>query len=135
MKEYDKIFKRGETKEKQYPLASGYISTTTVFFEEENIVARIEAKGDVAFFDGGAADDASPIATVNMPVQTGGREVYEDVVCSVEGDEMILKFPIVKWIDHYPHCDGEHDRWDSVIIGWHTLTFDMKTREYSIVTE
>ena len=128
MKVYDKIFKSTETKEEKYQLASGYISTTTVFFEEENIVAKIEAKGEVIFFDG---DDAE-LAAVQMPEQSGGREVYEDVICSVEAGKIMLKFPIVKWIDNYPHCDGEHDRWDSQIIGWHILRFDTKTKDITV---
>jgi len=78
LKTYDKLFNSAEHKEKKYQLASGYISTTTVFFEEENITAKIEAKGDIAFFD------------------------------------------------------GEHDRWDSRTIGWHKLTFDVKTKEYTV---
>lgn len=131
MQIYDKIFKSAEAKEKKYQLASGYISTTTVFFEEETVVAQIEAKGDIAFFDG----RENLLAEVKMPAQTGGREVYEDVFCNVVDDRIILKFPIVKWIDNYPHCDGEHDRWNSVIIGQHTLTFDPKTKETVIVTE
>ncbi len=131
MKNYDKIFNSAENKEQKYQLASGYISTTTVFFETENVVAQIEAKGDIAFFDGEGAE----LAAVKMPAQTGGREVYEDVFCSVDRVSIILRFPIVEWIDNYPHCDGEHDRWDSKIIGQHTLTFDPETKEVVVATE
>ena len=130
MEKYDKIFNSSETKEQQYQLASGYISTTTVHFEEENIVAKIEANGVIEFFCG---DDAESMA-LKMPEQTGGRQVYEDVICSVEENNILLNFPIVKWIDNYPHCDGEHDRWDSQTIGWHKLTFNTKTKEFSIET-
>lgn len=131
MPTYDKIFKSEEYKEKKYQLASGYISTTTVFFEAERIGVTIEAKGGVVFFDG----EGTELAAVKMPVQSGGREVYEDVVCSTSDGSLVLRFPIVKWIDNYPHCDGEHDRWDSEIIGWHTLVFDPATKATAIATE
>lgn len=38
-----------------------------------------------------------------------------------------LEFPIYKWIDHYPHCDGEHDRWEQQIIGYRELALDLAT--------
>lgn len=128
MKAYDKIFKSTETKEQKYQLASGYISTTTVFLEEERVAARIEAKGDIVFYD----ETDAELAKIQMAEQTGGRGVYEDVICSVEDDNIILKFPVVEWIDNYPHCDGEHDRWDSRIIGWHVLRFDIRTKAFTV---
>lgn len=128
MKAYDKIFKSTETNEETYQLASGYISTTTVFFEEERVAARIEAKGDIVFFD----EAGTELAAIQMTEQTGGRGVYEDVVCSEEEGTIVLKFPVVEWIDNYPHCDGEHDRWDSRIIGWHVLRFDTKTKDFTV---
>lgn len=129
MKEYDKIYNSNiENGLKSFQLANGYISTTEIYFESENIVAKIEADGFVEFFD--ATENA--VASINLPKQAGGKEKYTEVLCGVENSVIKLKFPIVEWIDNYPNCDGEHDRWDTKTIGYHTLTFDCNTTEITV---
>lgn len=107
-----------------FSLASGYISQTTVLFENEQVTAVIQAKGHVAFYD---ADDTL-IAEGQVPTVDDGKGVYEQVGCCADDTQITLRFPICQWIDNYPHCDGEHDRWDSKIVGYHTLTLDRATR-------
>lgn len=124
-KKIDKIFLSGNGVKKTFQLASGYISQTTIHFENENIVAVIQAAGSVEFFD----RDDTLIAAGSVSPDDSGRKVYEDVVCQVKDDVLILQFPIYEWIDNYPHCDGEHDRWDTRIIGFHALNLDLQTRE------
>ena len=109
---------------KEFRLASGYISTTRIRFEKEGILAVIQAEGSVEFFDAGD----NLLASAAVSGQEGGRRLYEDVCCSVVGGAIVLDFPIYEWIDNYPHCDGEHDRWDRRTIGYHTLRFDLDTR-------
>ena len=121
----DKVFLSGNGVKKTFQLASGYISQTTIHFENENIIAVIQAAGSVEFFD----RDDTLIAAGSVSPDDSGRKVYEDVVCQVKDDVLILHFPIYEWIDNYPHCDGEHDRWDTRIIGFHALNLDLQTRE------
>ncbi len=129
MKEYDKIFNSEKTNSTEaFDLATGYISTTAIFFEREKILVKIEKSGNVEFFD---CDDKL-LATVSIPAQTGGREDYDQVKCSAENGKLTLSFPVVKWIDNYPHCDGEHDRWDREVIGYHTLVYCVASNEYTI---
>lgn len=106
-----------------YQLASGYISQTTILFEKEYVVAVIEAKGSVEFYD---TDDVL-IASGSVPVKDSGKGLYMDVACRSENDRIELRFPIYEWIDNYPNCDGEHDRWDTRIVGYHTLVLDLTT--------
>ncbi len=123
---YDKTFNSEENKGfKSFQLANGYISSTAILFEKEEIVAKIEAKGRVDFFD---CEDIL-LASFDIPAQTGGKETYNEVLCGVENNTVILKFPIVEWIDNYPNCDGEYDRWDTETIGYHILKFDYKAKE------
>lgn len=110
-----------DTNKGLYQLASGYISQTTIHFEKENVVAVIQAKGSVEFYN----MDDELIAFGNVSAVESGKEVYENVGCQVEDNLLKLQFPIYEWIDNYPHCDGEHDRWDTKIIGYHTMTFDL----------
>ena len=115
----DMVFNSQNETEKLFQIASGHISKTAVLFEQEGIVALIDAKGSVDFY----CDDKL-IATESVPVNDGGREVYEQVKCQVSGGNISIGFAICEWIDNYPNCDGEHDRWDSKIIGYHTVNFN-----------
>lgn len=130
MKDYDKVFNSEENIGiKSFQLATGYISSTTILFEKEKIVAKIEAKGHIDYFD---CEDTL-IASFDVPSQTGGKETYNEVLCETEENTIVLKFPIVEWIDNYPNCDGEHDRWDAQTIGYNTLKFNYKTKEYILI--
>ena len=103
-----------------FQIASGYISTTTVLFENENVYAVIHAKGMAELF---TLEDEL-ICEASAPAENEGREVYEEVYITVKEDgRMIIGFPVYEWIDNYPNCDGEHDRWDSVIKGYNNISF------------
>lgn len=125
----DITFNSEKNEEKSYQLASGHISTTSILFENENLVAVVEASGDVAFYN--MEDEL--IAKASVPAVEGGRKVYEEIVCCAENGKILLKFPICEWIDHYPNCDGEHDRWSTKTVGFHTLILDTAT--YSVICE
>ncbi len=101
MKKMDYTFNSEKQTKQSFQLASGYISETVILFENEKITAVIQAKGGVKF----CSLHGECIAEDTAPPVNNGREVYE-------------------WIDNYPHCDGEHDRWDTRIAGYHSLTFD-----------
>ena len=104
-----------------YQLASGYISTTTILFEKENIVAVVEADGNAKFYD----INDNFITSARAPKVDNGKGKYVEIGLSA-GDGLVeLKFPIYEWIDNYPHCDGEHDRWDTRIVGFNSITLDL----------
>lgn len=44
----------------------------------------------------------------------------------------MLQFPIAKWIDNDPNCDGEYDRWDSKMFGYHALEFAPKMKSAAV---
>lgn len=109
-------------KDGKIPLAHGYDSNTKILLEEQEIVIFIEAKGEISIED----IDGVIIDTITVPKQEGGREHYEEVFLEVSDGEIRFKFPIYKWIDNYPHCDGESDRWDKVIIDYHEIKYEIK---------
>ena len=124
MKNADIIFNSQEAANgKNFQIASGYISDTVVLFENENIIAVINAKGIVEFYD----INDTLLAKGELPENDGGKNVYEEIFCQAANGVITIKFPILEWIDNYPHCDGEHDRWDSKKIGEHVLAFTPKT--------
>jgi len=116
MKEFDFVFKGERT---EFQLANGHISKTTICFEERGVYAVITASGKVEVFD----MNDKLIKTESLPEQTGGKEVYMQVVCDVVDDKISLEFPVYEWIDNYPNCDGEHDRWDTKTIAIEKIEF------------
>ncbi len=123
------ITSRGNDPE-NYHLACGFRTRTDILFKEENIAAVIECTGEIQFRR--PDDMRNTIASVTVPKQEGGREIYMDVTCSVEDGQIVLKMPIYSWIDHYPNCDGESDRWSTKTIGYHTVRYDLETQEVKV---
>lgn len=113
----------------KFQLANGYISNTEILFEVEKIIVNIDAKGNAEFFN----LTGELLKSVEIQKQTGGKEVYTEILCDVENSAIVLKFPIVEWIDNYPNCDGEYDRWDSKVIGYTTLTYNIETQEVTVL--
>ncbi len=113
---------------KEFQLASGYCSTTDILFEKEGINISVEAKGEVKFFD----EKGNLLVSANLPEIEEGRGVYENINCKADCNVITLEFPIVKWIDNYPNCDGEYDRWDSVKVGCHILRYNIGTDKVEI---
>ena len=121
-RKYDIIFNSEKDSSKGYfQIASGYISETVVHFENENVVLVIHADGRVELYD----MNDNLVAESKAVKSDGGREVYEEACCKVADNTIVVQFPIYKWIDNYPNCDGEHDRWDTVKIGEHTLELSL----------
>lgn len=126
MKPYDHLF--DSTKAPgyaDYQLACGFISTTRIFFRNEQILAVIQSKGHVDFYD---AEDHL-LASADAIETAYGRKRYMDLRCRVADNAVILDFPIYEWHDNYPHCDGEYDRWDATVVGFRPMRLDLKTKE------
>lgn len=117
---FDIVFNSEKENNKGFQIASGFISETKILFEKENLIALIHAKGCVKFFD----LSERLLSEFNLPSVESGKGVYEEVVIEVEGNSVILKFPTYEWIDNYPNCDGEHDRWTTRKIGEETVSYE-----------
>ena len=98
----------------RFGIACGYDSTTHVHFTQENILAVITAAGEVAFYDSGE----HLLAKTTVAPDSDGRGCYQDVCCKVEAGKILVRFPIYCWVDHYPNCDSESDRWSARITGY-----------------
>lgn len=114
----DFVFDSAKDNGKEFQLANGHISETNILFERENIVAVIYAQGKIEFYANGEF-----VEVRELPKVESGKGVYDAVICNVSGDLFELSFPIYKWIDTYPNCDGEHDRWVTRKIGCETVEF------------
>ena len=126
MKEYNS---KECKKQKNFQLASGFNSTTEIFFEVEKVIVKIEAEGKVEFL----SPEREVLASYELPKITEGTGTYNNVICDAKDDKVILSFPIVEWIDNYPHCDGEYDRWDTRTVGYYTIEMNLLTNDVSMV--
>lgn len=109
----------------RFNIASGYVDETVISFENERILVRLNARGEVTFSD---AND-QPLASASVPPSGEGRGCYLEVSCKVENDGIFVRFPEYVWYDNYPHCDGESDRWDAKIIGYKaSVVFCLSTK-------
>lgn len=122
MRDIDITF-NSENGKRSFQIASGYISETAIYFEKEKITLLVHAKGRTEFYN----LNEELLAAGAVPSEDSGREVYEQITCEVIEGKIVIEFPIVRWIDNYPNCDGEYDRWDSKIVGYRTVTYDCAT--------
>ena len=113
-------------------IASGFISITEVTFKNEKIIAVVRDNGDVKFRD----MEGNSLASVSTPGSIGGRGRYEEIYCRVEGDVILIKFPIYEWVDYYPNCDGEYDRWLARVVGFRPpIAFSLTTHTATILDD
>lgn len=124
-KKFDIVFNSEKDNGKSFQIANGHISQTSILFEIEKIIAVVDAEGIASFRD---MDDCC-LSTCYVDREESGKAVYESVVLKADGDVITISFPVCEWIDNYPNCDGEHDRWDSRIIDYLDIRFDIKEQE------
>lgn len=110
------------------------IDPTAVFFEVERITATVDSLGHIEFFD----QDKQSLGFVDVPAAESPdlyahSGQYGEVHCRAESGRVIFDLPVYRWVDHYPHCDGESDRWSRYVVRWFRVEFDCRTRMISIV--
>lgn len=111
-------------------IACGYVSTTEIFFEHEAMTVRLTAQGEISFLD----HNRNLLASICDPADDDGRGCYVSVCCKVEENKILLRFPVYQWVDHYPDCDSENDRWDARVTGYkNPIAFDLATCEVAII--
>ena len=103
---------------------------TFIHFKNENIIVIIDQNKHVFEFYN---QDEQLIISGNLPEVTEGRNAYPEITYGVEKDNIIFKLPVCRWIDNYPHCDGESDRWDTEILGFHIYKFNLITKSITTV--
>lgn len=111
---FDYVIKSGEQlQEARFHLSCGFYENTYLLFEKAGFYVNIHNKGTFTF----RTMDQRELAVIKARPMDAGRECYMDVLISTTEDGAVFRLPEYCWIDHYPHCDGESDRWDAEIIG------------------
>ena len=104
--QYDKLYEG--TGKRTFPLACGVISTTRIYFKEVDVLVKVEAEGELFFYN----TEGQLLATCSLERQ---ERRYNEVNCMVKDGEIVLAFTLYAYVDNYPHCDGEYDRWDCAL--------------------
>ncbi len=104
-------------------LACGYASLNEIIFTNEKISVQIEAKtGEVDFYD----MESNKLLSAKVETPSSGDEKFSEVKCSIECEQITLGFPEYNYIDNYPRCDGEYDRWTKIVAGYRFLRYDYR---------
>lgn len=126
--EYHTAYDSSITPEQVIPLAmSVFCPEQRIYCVQQDILVIISDK-QVRFLDGAG----KLLLQEDLPPVTEGRKEYLHVYCSGNEKQLSVAFPLYRWEDYYPHCDGEFDRWDATIIGYHppiTYVLDRETVE------
>ena len=93
--------------EKKVEFDENRTTPVTVLFEQEGVILQADANGEVAF----SLMDGMPLHHEVLPVC--GR-YFSLMYCSVIKDAIKVRMVHVDTVDNYPHCDGEHDRYDEI---------------------
>lgn len=109
------------------------IYDTMVSFEVENISVFVNSLGHVEFYDHNERSlgfvDYPAAESPDMYAHSGQ---YGTVRCSSDGEKIRIQLPVYEWLDSYPHCDGESDRWTRRTLRWFDVVFDCKTRQINV---
>lgn len=112
---YDHIIRSGTRLDgEQFHLSCGFYETTCFLFEAYGFAADIHNKGEVRIY---TPDGRRRLCTLRAKPMDSGRGCYMDILICTTENGVLFRFPEYDWIDRYPHCDGESDRWDARITG------------------
>ncbi|MBP3692110.1 MAG: hypothetical protein J6I80_02560 [Clostridia bacterium] len=98
----------------EFSIAIGNEELRKTSFDGGELIVSCE--GEVIFYD----------ANGNVAAKAKkGKERYAAVRLLWKQDLLTVEFGSTQTVDHYPHCDGEHDRWSSKWIAEHTVKIQL----------
>lgn len=104
---YDAIFDSSSTiYEKEFAIDSEKDTPLTVFFEKENIVLQADCQGNAVFMN--------PDGIELYRSKAESDRLFLKIYCKIKDNTVTVRFPVIEWVDHYPNCDGEYDRWSEI---------------------
>ena len=127
---FDHIIKgTEELTDARFHLSCGFYENTYILFEKAGFYVNIHNKGTFTF----CAPDYRKLAVIQARPMDSGRGCYMDILITTTEDGIRFQFPEYTWTDHYPHCDGESDRWDRYISRWFRIVFNCESKEAAVL--
>lgn len=103
----------------------GHAEDTEIHFPEHNIFVTVLNNGKLTFYN----EKHNEIAQLTVTPNTENG-MHDNIYCKCESGKITFWFPIVTYVDNYPHCDGEYDRWSVKYIAYDCLIFDIASRSF-----
>jgi len=94
-------------------------SPITVMFEKENIILQADPEGNAKFM-------TAEGTVIHEGKADGSGHLFNRIKCAVNDEQITVTFINAKEVDHYPHCDGEYDRWSTVYVCTADITCSLK---------
>ena len=119
MMKYDYVYDSvKDTSEKSFEFEKAGKPEIVVLFLAENILLMANREGNALFLD------------------MDGKELYKDcaeaedtffsrIECKASKNILTVCFVRTKTVDNYPHCDGEYDRWDEIVVKKIPITYTL----------
>lgn len=98
----------------------GHIDDTRMHFVNEKLFVTVKERGNITF----AHEDGRVLAQVFVDPHTMNG-LHGDCLCTLCCGKILLFFPLYHFIDTYPDCDGEYDRWIAREAGFQRLEYDI----------
>lgn len=121
-----KIMWNGE-REYLFPNLYGHVEDTEMYFINEKVYLTAKAEGIITFEDEARCE----LARIEIKPTTKNG-MHDNIYCRCDDRRIKVWFPIVDYIDNYPDCDGEYDRWTVKYLAYDCVLFDIDTS--SLVT-
>lgn len=109
------------------PNLYGHVENTKVLFDNEHIFITVLKEGEITF----ESVDGALLSKITIGPDTKNK-MHENVYCKANNGKIKVWLPIIEYIDNYPNCDGEHDRWSSKEIAYDVVEFDVSNNTLSV---
>ena len=104
---YDSSKMSGEKNYEFKERSDSPICSVCVLFEKEAVCLQADEAGNAIFSDRNGTE-------LRRDKADGQGHCFFEIYCEVKDGHISVRFPIQKVIDHYPNCDGEHDRYSYI---------------------
>ena len=98
----------------------GHVEDTEVFFANEKTYMVVTESGELVFEN----EHRQELAKTTVTPDTKTKK-HDNVYCKAECGAICVWFPVVEYVDNYPHCDGEYDRWSTSYVAYDCVKFDV----------
>lgn len=120
---YDYIYDTStQNTEQEYELNREGDCLAKILLKEQNFALEINSQGKVVLYD----IDGKVIDTKKIKSEKYPDKKFSDVIIKISNDKIQLNMLMKKYVDHYPHCDGEYDRWSVIHTENIPVTFEIK---------
>lgn len=118
---YDYIYDKNTAADKE-EYTTKYYETVAILLKEENLMLNVNSNGQVALCDA----QEKVLQTKNAKSEKYPDRHFSAVLLNVSDNKVDVKMLMQDVVDHYPHCDGEYDRYSTIVKDEVVLSFELE---------